>query len=260
MGTRSEERIVVLTGANEGIGYNMLTALIEDGHRVAALDINGDTIRDVRDRSPEQVLFYQSDVSDTDDVRTAITSVIDQWGRIDILVNNAAVATFAPFDDRTIAGMRREFEVNFFGSLRLIRAVLPHMRARDDGIIHNMGSGTGDVGHPGLAGYSATKGAIKALTHSLRLELRHTGVSCTLMVPPTTNTRMSAELGYPTWMTVEPEEVGRKLAHKIDSTGPVITPDWKTTLGLSLIQRFPSLWERMTERFVDLGESRTGGQ
>lgn len=254
MASSSDGRTIVLTGANQGIGYHMLSALVDDGHRIAALDIDGDNIQDVRENSPDQVRFYECDVTATDDVQMAVADVIERWERIDILVNNAAMATFAPFDSQAADDTRREFEVNFFGYLRMIRAVLPHMRAQGDGIIHNMGSGTGDVGHPDLTGYAATKGAIKAATRSLRLELQETEISCTLMVPPTTDTRMSAKLGYPKWMMVKTEDVGRKLATKINSTDPVITPDWQTSLGLYLIRRFPSLWKMMTNRFVDLGE------
>lgn len=254
MATSSAGRVVVLSGANEGIGYHMMTALLEDGYRVAAVDVNGDNVRDVRDRSPDRVRYYECDVADTDDVDATVADVIDRWGTIDILVNNAAVANLAPFHEQTPADTRREFDVNFFGYLRLIRAILPHMRARGDGLIHNVGSATGAVGHPGLTGYAATKGAIEAMTRSLRLELRGTGVSCTLMVPPTTDTRMSAELGYPEWMTATADDVGRQLAKRIESTGPVITPDWQTSLGLYLVRRVPLLWTKLTERFVDLGE------
>lgn len=254
MPSTSTGQVVVLTGANQGIGYHMLRALIEDGYRVAGLDIDGDNIRAIRDTFPGEACFYECDVTDAGDVEGAVSDVIDQWGRIDVLVNNAAIAEFATFSEHTMADTRQEFETNFFGYLRMIRAVLPHMQARDNGIIHNMGSGTGNVGHPGLSGYAATKGAIKAITRSLALELRHTGISCTLMVPPTTDTRMSAHLGYPEWMRATPEDIGRKLARKIEATGPVITPDWQTSIGLYLIQRFPSLWAKMTEQFVDLEE------
>lgn len=133
----------------------------------------------------------------------------------------------------------------------MIRAVLPHMRARGTGIIHNMGSGTADTGHPGLSEYSATKGAIKALVRSLQLELRHTGVFCTLMIPPSTNTQMIADLEYPEWMTVGPEQIDHKLADEIHSIRPVITPDWTTRIGLSLLRWFPPLWRRMTAGVVE---------
>ncbi|WP_079977719.1 SDR family NAD(P)-dependent oxidoreductase [Halococcus sediminicola] len=246
MTTSNDEKVIVLTGANKGIGYHMLTALTEEDLRIAALDITGDNVRDVRDDYPSQVRYYKCDVADTDDVDTTVSKIIDQWGRIDILVNNAGVARVASFQERSPADTRREFEVNFFGYQRLIRAVLPHMLEQGTGIIHNMGSGTADTGHPGLSGYSATKGAIKAFVRSLQLELRHTDVSCTLMIPPSTNTQMTADIEYPEWMTVEAEEIGRKLVTKIHSTQPVITPDRTTRIGLSLTRRFPSLWRRMT--------------
>lgn len=254
MTTTSTGRVIVLTGANEGIGYHMLKALIDEGYRVAGLDIDVDNLRAIRESSPDEIRLYECDVSDPGDVDSAVSDVIDQWERIDILVNNAAVAEFAPFGEHSMAATRREFETNFFGYLRMINAVLPHMQAHNDGIIHNMGSGTGDIGHPGLVGYAATKGAIKAMTRSLALELRDTGISCTLMVPPTTDTRMSAHLGYPDWMRARPAEVGRKLAERIESTGPVITPDWQTAIGLYLVRRFPSLWAKTTSRFVELEE------
>lgn len=245
-----DEEVIVLTGANHGIGCHLLTALAKDNRQIAALDINGDNVLDVQDDVPAQVQYYECDVTDTDDVNKVVNDIIEQWGRIDILVNNAGVARVAPFQEQSIADTRREFEVNFFGYQRLIRAVLPHMLDQGTGIIHNMCSGTADTGHPGMSGYSATKGAIKAFVRSLRLELRDTDVSCTLMVPPSVNTRMTADLAYPAWMTVEPEEVGHKLADKIHSTRSVITLDRTTRIGLSLTRRFPSLWRRLTAGVV----------
>lgn len=254
MVTSGNERVVVITGANEGIGYHMLTALIKDGYRVAGLDIDGTNISSHHDAAPDQVQFYECDVSNTDDMESAITRIITQWNRIDILVNNAAIANVASFEEQTTTETHHEFDVNYFGYVNTIRAVLPHMRARGEGIIHNMSSGTALAGHPGLTGYASTKGAIEGFTRSLQLELQHETVACTLMQPPTSNTQMSAELGYPEWMMNDPAEVGRKLAQQIESTAPVITADWQTKIGLYLIQRFPSLWRKMTDRFVTLDE------
>lgn len=253
MSTSWTDRVVVITGANEGIGHHMATALVEDGYRVAGLDVDVSNLALLRDTAPDRVAFFECDVSETADVERTVDEIVDRWGRIGVLVNNAAVAAFAPFEAQSPADTRREFEVNFFGYLRTTRAVLPHMRARDEGIIHNVSSGTGFAGHPGLTGYAATKGAIEAFTRSLRIELRHENVSCTLMRPPTTDTRMTAELDYPAWFVNDPAAVGRKLAGKIESTDPVITPDRQTKAGLALIQRFPSLWGWATDRFTDLG-------
>lgn len=246
-----KDRVVVITGANAGIGYHMTAALVGDGYRVAGLDIDGENVDSLREAAPERVEFYECDVSRTDDVERAISGTLDRWDRVDILVNNAGVANFAPFEEQSLEDTRREFDVNYFGCLRTTRAVLPHMRARDEGIIHNVSSGTALGGHPGLTGYASTKGAIEAFTRSLRIELRHENVSCTLMHPPVTDTRMTAELGYPEWMLNDPATVGRALAGKVESTAPVITADLQTRVGLYLIRHFPSLWQRGIDRFVD---------
>lgn len=252
-----EDRVVVVTGANAGIGYHLLTALLEDGYRVAGLDVDGERLRPLQEARPDRVRFYECDVTSDDDVRTATEGIIDRWGRIHVLVNNASIFEFAPFEDQTLADTRREFEVNYFGDVRTIRAVLPHMKAHGGGIVHNVSSGVGLVGHPGLSGYASTKGAIEALTRSLRLELRHENVRCTVMHPPLTNTRSAAELGYPEFLLSDPADVGRKLADRIESTGPVVTADWGTKLGLALARRSPYLVRKGTERFVEAPEKVT---
>ena len=259
MSGSEEGRVVVITGANEGIGYHMLTALLEEGYRVVGLDVNGDLLRSLREAHPDRVRLYECDVTVDDDVETAIGGIVDEWGQIDVLVNNAAIFEFGFVGDLTLAETRREFEVNCFGYVRTTRAVLPHMRARNVGIIHNVSSGVGLVGHPGLSGYAATKGAIDAFVRSLRLELGNENVWCTLMYPPATNTRSAAELGHPASVTSEPADVGRKLAGKIESTGPVIYADWQTKIGLYLTQRFPSLVRRGTERFLKEHEATSEG-
>ncbi len=254
MQSPESNRVVVITGANEGIGYQMLTALVGGGYHVAGLDINGENIQSLQETSPTRVRFYECDVTVDDDVETAIEEIIDEWGQIDILVNNAAIFNFASFEDQTISETRREFEVNYFGYVRMIHAVLPHMRERNGGIIHNVSSGAGLVGHPGLSGYASTKGAIEALVRSLRLELQHESVSCTVMHPPLSNTRSGAEIGYPESLLRDPADVGKKLAGKIESTKQVITADWQTKVGLYLSQRVPYMVKKGTERFVSPAE------
>ena len=254
MSLSTDARVVVVTGANEGIGHHILRTLLDDGYRVACLDVRGDNVEPLEETYPDRVRFHECDVTSDEAVESAVDAVVDEWGGVDILVNNAAVFTFAPFEERTLDDIRREFEVNYFGYVRLIRAVLPHMKARGAGIVHNVSSGAGLVGHPGLSGYASTKGAVEAFTRSLRLELRHTGVSCTLMHPALANTRSAATIGYPASLLADPAEVGRKLAKQIESTKPVITADLQTRLGLSLSKRFPSIVERGTERFVAADE------
>ncbi|SFL28384.1 Short-chain dehydrogenase [Halogranum rubrum] len=250
-------RVVVLTGANEGIGYGMLTTLLEDGYRVAALDVDGEHVRPLQEASPDRVRFYDCDVTVDGDVETAIADVLDRWGAVDILVNNAAILDFGFFEEQTLADTKRTFEVNYFGYLRTIRAVLPHMLARNEGRIHNVSSGVGLVGNPGLTGYASTKGAIESFTRSLRLELQHTNVSCSVMHPRLAKTRSATALDYPASAMSDPTDVGRKLARQVESTDRVVMADWFTRVGLAVARLFPYLVKRGTERFVVEHESRT---
>jgi NAD(P)-dependent dehydrogenase (short-subunit alcohol dehydrogenase family) len=243
--------VVVVTGANEGVGYHLMDSLLALGFRVAGLDVNGENVERLANTYGERARYVKCDVSETDEVETAIDAVLDEWGRIDVLVNNAAVFELAPFEERTLDGIRREFEVNYFGYLRTIRAVLPHMRERGSGKIHNVSSGVGIVGSPRLSGYASTKDAVEALVRSLRTELADEGIDVTLVHPPYTNTRSARELGYPEWMTSDPAVVGRKLARKIDATGPVVYADWSVRIGLALARLFPSLVRRGTEVFAE---------
>lgn len=170
-------------------------------------------------------------MTSTDDVEGAAEGILDEWGHIDVLVNNAAIFTYAPFGEQSLEDTREEFEVNYFRYVRMIRAVLPQMRARREGIIHNVTLGADRVDHLELTGYASTKGAIESLPRSLQLESRHEDVSCTLMYPPLTNTRSAATIGYPSSVMSDPEDVGRKLASKIESTGLIVAADWQTRVG-----------------------------
>ena len=257
MSARTSRRVVVVTGANEGIGYHMLRTLLEDGYWVAALDIETNQLQSLQETHPDHLLVTECDVTDDDDVEAAIDRIIDEWGRIAILVNNAAILEYGFVEDQTLADAKRVFEVNFFGYVRTIRAVLPHMRARNEGIIHNVSSGVGRVGNPGLSGYAATKGAIESFTRSLRHELRHENVTCTIMHPRLASTRSAMTLDFPASQMSAPEYVGRRLARKIESTRPVIYTDWVTRFGLALAQRVPALVRRGTERFLDERDATT---
>jgi NAD(P)-dependent dehydrogenase (short-subunit alcohol dehydrogenase family) len=130
-------RTIVLTGGNNGIGLAMTRALLEMGDRVAALDLSLENL----EPSHPSLLPLFCDVTDRAQVQSAVDEVTRRWGGVDVLVNNACLALFKPFAERTIDDIRREFEVNYFGYLNMISAVLPVMCRQHHGVVHNVSSG-----------------------------------------------------------------------------------------------------------------------
>lgn len=230
-------RVIIITGANNGIGLAMTKALLEMGDRVAALDLSDENLTPLnRDSS---LLPFRCDVSDPARVRAVVDEIVQRWGRVDILINNAALALFKPFLERTIDDIRHEFEVNYFGYLNMISAVLPIMRRQKEGVIHNLSSGVGYTGMPNMTGYTSTKGAIESLTHTLALEFADEGIVFNIVHPPLTRTKSASGLGVPPEIMADPDVVGRKLAKKVGWTKPFIAPDFSTALGLHINRCFP---------------------
>ena len=243
--------IVIITGANNGIGFHLTQTLLEDGYCAAALDLSTENLNALQATHPDTLLAVQCDVTDDIQVKAAADTVLSRWGQIDILVNNACLAIFKPFEQKTVEETRQEFEVNYFGYLRMINAVLPHMKARGSGLIHNVSSGVGITGFPGLCGYTSTKGPIESLTRTLALEFARYGIHINLMHPPLTRTKSASPLGIPVEVMDDPSRVGRNLAKQIQSTRPVITSDFRTALYVFLAYRYPEaiggLFAKLTE-------------
>jgi NAD(P)-dependent dehydrogenase (short-subunit alcohol dehydrogenase family) len=244
--------VVIVTGANNGIGLSMTKTLLDDGYCVAALDISDENLVPLQSIYPKRLLVYICDVTENEQVKDTVSSIIEKWGQVDVLVNNACVAIFKPFEQKTITETHREFEVNYFGYVNTITAVLPHMKAKRKGIIHNMSSGVGITGFPGIYGYASTKGAIESLTRTLALEFKKYGICVNLMHPPLTNTKSASPLGVPMQVMDDPTRVGRNLAKKILSTRAAVTPDFRTSVYLFMAYRYPLALGRL---FANLTEN-----
>ncbi len=244
--------VMVITGADNGIGFHMCKTLLEDGYNVAALDICNENLAGLKSSYPEQLLSFACDVTDAEQVKGTISAVVEQWGQIDVLVNNACLAIFSPFEEKSPEDTRREFAVNYFGCVNTITAVLPYMKAKGKGIIHNVSSGVGITGFPGIYGYASTKGAIESLTRTLALELAKYGICVNLMHPPLTNTKSASPLGIPVQVMDDPARVGRNLARQILSTKPIVAADFRTTVYLFVAYRHPrmlgNLFAKLTEK------------
>lgn len=247
-----QSNVVLITGANNGIGLHLAKNLLINGFHVAGFDLSGENLAALCESHPDSCMFCKGNLTVDEDVRCSVEQVVSRWGRIDVLVNNACLALFAEFQEKQVEDIKREFEVNYFGALRMIQAVLPIMHAQHSGIIHNVSSGVGITGFPRMAGYTSTKGALEALTRTLTLELRGTGITVNLFHPPLTNTRSATPLGLPAQVMEDPAKVGKQFARNILSKKAVIANDLRGEIYLFLAYRYPLAFGKL---FASLSES-----
>ena len=169
--------VVLVTGVSSGFGLAIAASLAADGHRVFGT---------VRARRPGPELGYATlelDVTQDQSVADGVDEVIRTAGRIDAIVNNAGMGIAGALEDSTVDEARAQFETNFFGMHRVVRAVLPHLRAQGRGHIVNMSSLAGHVPLPFQGFYSATKFALEAYSEALRMELRPFGIAVSMIEP-----------------------------------------------------------------------------
>jgi NAD(P)-dependent dehydrogenase (short-subunit alcohol dehydrogenase family) len=184
--------VALVTGASSGIGKAAAIALAKAGFQVAGTSrkASGLTERD-------GFTLLALDVADEASVAAAVEQVIERFGRIDVLVNNAGVGTTGAAEERSVAEDQAVFDINVFGVMRMTKAVLPHMRARRSGRIINVSSVLGFAPAPYQAVYSATKHAVEGYTESLDHEIREFGVRALLVEPALTNTSFEANTLQP---------------------------------------------------------------
>lgn len=242
--------VILITGANRGIGLSLSQSLLKLGYRVAALDLSRDNLIPLQEATPN-LLSLRCDITVREEIDTALEAILRKWQRVDVLVNNACqVSKPRPFEISSLQEIREDFEVNFFGHLQMIAALLPQFRKQGGGIVHNVSSGICWTGFPGILSYTSSKGALETMTRTLDLELRASGIRCNVIHPPLTFTSSSSLFGIPPEMMASPDSVGEKLARQILSVKPVITPDLRTGLFLFLITRFPFIFGRLFARFA----------
>ncbi|WP_328824220.1 SDR family NAD(P)-dependent oxidoreductase [Verrucosispora sioxanthis] len=172
----------VVTGGASGIGLATATLLAERGARVACLDLNPRPV-------PEPLLGLAADVADDASVRAAITTAHEAFGGLDILVNNAAIGAVGTIEADTDDDWHRVFDVNVVGIVRVSRAALPYLRASAHAAIVNIGSIAAWLGLPQRALYSASKGAVQALTLAMAADHVAAGIRVNCVNPGTADTR-----------------------------------------------------------------------
>jgi NAD(P)-dependent dehydrogenase (short-subunit alcohol dehydrogenase family) len=184
--------VALVTGASSGIGKATAGALTTAGFAVIG------TSRDAsRVAPPDGVSFLDLDVTSEASVTAAVEQVVEQFGRIDVLVNNAGVGAIGAAEESSVALAQDVFDVNVFGVMRMTKAVLPHMRAQGRGRIINVSSVVGFLPSPYMAVYAGSKHAIEGYSESLDHEVREHGVRALLVEPAYTSTGFEANSPRP---------------------------------------------------------------
>lgn len=183
MTSTAAPKIWLITGVSTGLGRAVAQAALKRGDRVVG------TVRKEADRAafcelaPDRAFGLIADVTDEAAVKACVAEAEKLTGGIDILVNNAGYGLVAGVEEVSLAEIRAQFDVNVFGALAVLQAVLPYMRARRRGHLINITSVSGFVGWPSLGVYSASKFALEGLCETLAMEVASLGIKLTMIEP-----------------------------------------------------------------------------
>ena len=180
-------RIVLITGCSTGIGRDLAQRLTRAGYTVVATARKMETLDNV-----QAALKLPLDVTQPESIRQAIERIVQQFGRIDALINNAGYAVRGAVEEVPIEQAQAMFDPNVFGVMRMIQAVVPFMRQQGSGRIINISSVVGRLVTPANGVYSASKFALEALSDALRLELAPFGILVVLIEPGSIKTQFHA--------------------------------------------------------------------
>lgn len=189
-----KKKVILVTGASAGIGKATALQLINEGHIVYGAARRIEKMKELEENGGFAI---KMDVLNNDEIVAGVDQIIDEQGKIDVLVNNAGYAVYGSVEDITIDEARRQFEVNIFGLARLTQLVLPHMRHQGNGTIINVSSVGGKIFTPLGAWYHATKHALEGWSDSLRMEVEAFGIDVVIIEPGAIKTEFVDVMNQP---------------------------------------------------------------
>jgi NAD(P)-dependent dehydrogenase (short-subunit alcohol dehydrogenase family) len=202
-------KVWLVTGASSGFGRAITEAAVAAGDIVVATARSVTTLDDLVAAHPDQVEALPLDVTDTLGVEATVRDLADRHGRIDVLVNSAGRSHVGAAEETTETELRSLFDLHVFGPAALIRAVLPHMRARRSGSIVQLSSMGGQMSFAGFSAYSATKFALEGMSEALADEVRPLGIKVLVVEPGLFRTSLFANIS-----------VSEEIADYMDTVGP----------------------------------------
>lgn len=234
-------QVWLITGTSRGMGVHLVKAALRKGHRVVATARKTERLKEVFAPDPN-LLTVALDVTDPDSVRAAVSAAVEEFGRIDVLVNNAGMFYAGFFETMSPDQVRAQMEVNFFGTLNVTRAVLPWMRERRSGRVVTFSSMAGVVGGEFTSAYAASKFALEGWMESITPELARFGISTTLVEPGMFRTELLVEGSSTIWPELE-------IADYADAVEQTVR-NWQSLNGQQ-----PGNPELLARQLVDLVDS-----
>ncbi|PWA45182.1 glucose/ribitol dehydrogenase [Artemisia annua] len=179
----SDPKVVLVTGcAKGGIGYEYCKAFAEQNCHVIASDIS-QRMNDLSDLQEQNIETLELDVLSDESVSSVVKAILSKHGRIDVLINNAGIGSTGPLAELPLDEIKKAYEINTLGQLRMVQQVVPSMATRKNGVIVNIGSVVGKAPTPWAGSYCSSKAAVHAISHTLRLELKPFGINVVLVIP-----------------------------------------------------------------------------
>lgn len=178
-----KDSVWLISGCSTGFGREIARTALGGGANVVVTARRPESVEDLCTAYPEQAIAVALDVTDQVAIDSAVAATLERFGRIDVLVNNAGYGYVAAVEEGEEDAVRAMFEANFFGALKLTRAVLPHMRQRGSGHVINNSSQAGIMANPGTGFYSASKHALEGLMEALAREVAPLGIRVSSVQP-----------------------------------------------------------------------------
>lgn len=202
-----QNKVIVVTGGGNGMGRELVLLLLSKGASVAAIDINEATLKETVELAggqKDKLSTYVVNITNKEAVEALPAQIIAKHGAVDGLINNAGIIQpFVKLKELDYSALERVMNVNFYGTLYMVKAFLPHLLTRPEAHIANVSSMGGFLPVPGQTVYGASKAAVKLLTEGLRSELLNTNVRVTVIFPGAIGTNIAANSGAMSTLQVD---------------------------------------------------------
>ncbi|MBI2956646.1 MAG: SDR family oxidoreductase [Acidobacteria bacterium] len=254
-------QVAIITGASEGIGKALAELFAREGVRVVLAARSEEKLQALANAlGPDRVLVVPTDVADSAQLKQLVARTVERFGGLDILVNNAGVGLYARVEEMDWEHFRRMWEVNFFAAVRLTMEALPYLQQRR-GVVVNISSVAGKMPLPFMAGYCATKFALTAFSHGLRMELAPAGVRVLVVCPGRVRTEFH-KVAYRDGRSlpriferrdssgIPAERVAQATLRAIQRGRREIVVPWHLRLLVAFQAVFPGLTERVLARLA----------